>query len=339
MNATSITIESPLSSRIKAWMDERFPFVNALLFFILYLTAAVLARYSSTDGEISLALIDVAGCLVTWSFFLVVRIFDEHKDYDLDVLNHPQRILQSGVITLKHLKGLALIAIALQIIYSIIIDRLHVGNSLYLGNTSLLDSPSLIGSALTAWALVFGWTCLLGKEFFCGEWLEKRLTLYAFSHMLIMFFMVWWLVQMGNPGTPLSNEIIALGVLAFISGFAFEITRKTRGPEEERDTVDSYSRIFGAKGAALIVILLVLGMISTQCFIIYQIGGTDYWPALVVLLAILILCLKSLFSFIKEPSEKGREKNEMAVALVTLLGYIVLIVSVFVNRGITFTVL
>ena len=85
--------------------------------------------------------------------------------------------------------------------------------------------------------------------------------------------------------------------------------------------------------------LLVLGMISTQSFIIYQIGGIEYWPASIVLLAILFLCVKSLLSFIKLPSEKGREKNEMAVALVTLLGYIVLIVSVFVNRGITFTVM
>lgn len=325
MNVHSIVIDSSLSIRIKAWMDERFPFVNALLFFVLYLTAAVLARYSSTEGEVSLALVDIVGCVVTWSFFLVVRIFDEHKDYDLDVLNHPQRILQSGLITLKHLKVLALAAIVIQIIYSFAIDRLQLGSS------------SLLGPTLIAWMMVFGWTCLMGKEFFCGEWLEKRLTLYAFSHMLIMFFMVWWLVQMGNPGTPLSNEVVALGVLAFISGFAFEITRKTRGPEEERETVDSYSKIFGAKGAALIVVVLVLGMIGSQCFIIYQVGGSAYWPALIVLLVFLAVCLKSLLSFINEPSEKGREKNEMAVALVTLLGYIVLIVSVFVNRGITFT--
>ncbi|WP_250657927.1 UbiA family prenyltransferase [Alkalimarinus coralli] len=327
MNPNSVTIESPLATRIKAWMDERFPFVNALLFFILYLTAAVIARYSSTEGAVSLALIDIVGCLITWSFFLVVRIFDEHKDYELDVLNHPQRVLQSGLITLNHLKGLALAAIALQITYSLILDSVQTTNA------------SAVGPTMFAWLMVFGWTCLMGKEFFCGEWLEKRLTLYAFSHMIVMFFIVWWLVQMGRPSAPLSNEVIALGFLAFISGFAFEITRKTRGPEEERDTVDSYSKIFGAKGAAILVISLVLGMIATQCFIILQVGGAGYWPALVVLAIVLLLCLKSLLSFIAEPTEKGREKNEMAVALGTLLGYLVVLVSVFVNRGITLTLM
>ncbi len=326
MNALAVTIESPLSTRIKAWMDERFPFVNALLFFILYLTAAALARFASTDGEVSLALIDVAGCLVTWSFFLVIRIFDEHKDYELDVLNHPERVLQSGLITLNNLKIMAIAAIVVQLAYSLLLGTVN-------------DTGAFTGATLAAWGLMFGWTCLMGKEFFCGEWLEQHLTLYAFSHMLVMPFIVWWLVQMGHPTTPLSVEIIALAGLAFLSGFAFEITRKTRGPEEERETVDSYSKIFGAKGAATLIILLVLGMIGIQCFIIYLIGGVSYWPAWLVLFVILFLCLKSLRSFIGEPTEKGREKNEMAVALATLLGYLVLIVCVFINRGVTFTLM
>ncbi len=122
-------------------------------------------------------------------------------------------------------------------------------------------------------------------------------------------------------------------LLAFVSGFAFEITRKTRGPEEERETVDSYSKIFGAKGAARIVIVLVIVMVAIQAYLVYAVGGLSYWPALLVLGGVLSAALKSLFAFIAEPSLAGREKNELTMALATLVGYLVLVISLYVSRG------
>ena len=122
MTAQSINLNDPLAKRILAWMDERFPFANALLFFILYLTSAAVAR-SALNENINISLFDAINCLITWGLFLVIRVFDEHKDYDEDVLNHPQRILQSGLITLTHLKVLASISIAAQLAFSIHIDN------------------------------------------------------------------------------------------------------------------------------------------------------------------------------------------------------------------------
>ena len=48
---TAASMNDALSSRIFAWMDERFPFKNALLFFILYLASATVAR-STLEGGI-----------------------------------------------------------------------------------------------------------------------------------------------------------------------------------------------------------------------------------------------------------------------------------------------
>ena len=218
--STSASMNDALSSRIFAWMDERFPFKNALLFFILYLTSAVVAR-STLDGEVQVSLVDVLACIVTWSLFLVIRIFDEHKDYALDVVNHPQRVLQSGLITLKHLKVLGVVAIFAQLLFSIYADGFS------------------FGGATISYLIMFVYLCLMGAEFFCGEWLEKRLTLYAFSHMLIMPLIVFWLANLAVPNAVLNESLMVMMLLAFISGFCFEITRKTKGIEEERDTVDS----------------------------------------------------------------------------------------------------
>ena len=314
--STSASMNDALSSRIFAWMDERFPFKNALLFFILYLTSAVVAR-STLDGEVQVSLVDVLACIVTWSLFLVIRIFDEHKDYALDVVNHPQRVLQSGLITLKHLKVLGVVAVFSQLLFSIYADGFS------------------FGGATISYLIMFVYLCLMGAEFFCGEWLEKRLTLYAFSHMLIMPLIVFWLANLAVPNAVLNESLMVMMLLAFISGFCFEITRKTKGIEEERDTVDSYSRIFGTKGSAYIVMLLVSMMLLSQGALLFVLDVNYIGWLLIPLILMYGVAIRQVKRFIANSTIEGREKNEAAVAINMLIGYLVIIIAVLVNNGMT----
>lgn len=309
----TMTSQSPFSQRFLAWMGERFPFANALLFFILYLATAAVAR-ATLDGEIQISTLDMVGCLVTWSFFLVLRIFDEHKDYELDCQNHPDRVLQSGLITLGHLKIAGALALTAQLLWSLWLD-------------------GGFGQTTIAWLMMFAWTCLMGKEFFIADWLTRHLTTYAISHMLVMPLIVWWLANLAVPGLAFSSSLGILMGLAFISGFCFEITRKTRGPEEERESVDSYSRIFSVSGAAMIVIVLVTAMVLNQAWLILDL--TDRFPtwAAVVLMMFWVITLTQLVRFHSSPSAKGREKNEAFVALAMLAGYAVLIAVVLTESG------
>ena len=314
--STSASMNDALSSRIFAWMDERFPFKNALLFFILYLTSAVVAR-STLDGEVQVSLVDVLACIVTWSLFLVIRIFDEHKDYALDVVNHPQRVLQSGLITLKHLKVLGAVAVVVQLVFSLYSDGFA------------------FGGATISYLIMFTYLCLMGAEFFCGEWLEKRLTLYAFSHMLIMPLIVFWLANLAVPNAVLNESLMVMMLLAFISGFCFEITRKTKGIEEERDTVDSYSRIFGTKGSAYIVMLLVSMMLLSQGALLFVLDVNYIGWLLIPLILMYGVAIRQVNRFIANSTIEGREKNEAAVAVNMLIGYLVIIIAVLVNNGMT----
>lgn len=324
MTAQSINLNDPLAKRILAWMDERFPFANALLFFILYLTSAAVAR-SALNENISISLFDAINCLITWGLFLVIRVFDEHKDYDEDVLNHPQRILQSGLITLTHLKVLASISIAAQLAFSIYIDNYT------------------IGSATISWLIMFSYLCLMGAEFFCGVWLEKRLALYAFTHMLIMPLIVFWLANIAAPSDDIRNvltpSLYVMMLLAFVSGFCFEIARKTRGPEEERETVDSYSKIFGTQGSAYVVMALVTGMLISQFLLLLFLNVETIWVYCIALVAAYVLAIKQVLSFVGAPTLKGREKNEAVIAINMLVGYLVIIIAVLINNGIAWSII
>lgn len=317
MTDTKLTLTDSLANRFLAWMRERFPFANALLFFILYLTAAAVAR-AGLAQDIGISLWDVISCLVTWSFFLLLRVFDEHKDYELDCQNHPKRVLQSGLITLQHLKIAGAIAIAAQISWSLWRD-------------------GEIGATSYAWLMMFVWTCLMGKEFFIAEWLNRHLTWYAVSHMLVMPLIVWWLANLAVPGTALTRELQVMMLLAFISGFCFEITRKTKGPEEERDTVESYSRIFGTRGSTFVVIALLTAMVLNQVWLIQMLAGHMLWWAVLALAAFYALSLRQLTTFLRTPTAAGREKNETMVALTMLAGYAVLISVALATHGIAAT--
>lgn len=310
MTEMTVSHTDPLWRRIGAWMDERFPAANALLFFILYLACAVVARQGNDADNTGLQWLDLVACLVTWSLFLVIRIFDEHKDYAIDVINHPQRVLQSGRITLMHLKILGAIAIVVQMAFSWLVAA---------------ETGALV------WALMFVYLCLMGAEFFCGAWLEKQLLLYALTHMAIMPLIVWWLAVLANPEVQFTPVLIAMMSLAFVSGFCFEITRKTRGPEEERDTVDSYTRILGLKGATGLVAALVSAMVVNQIVLLWLAGVS--WLIVYAVLALLVwlLAIKSLRTFLAAPSLEGREANEKAVALTMLLGYVLVIAGLLIG--------
>ncbi len=304
---------SPFPRRLAAWFNERFPLLNALLFFMLFLASAAVVR-AGAQGEIAFGPQDLVACLVTWCFFLVLRVFDEHKDYELDCVNHPQRVLQSGQITLRHLKVAGVLAVAAQIGWSVWRDQ-------------------GFGAASMAWVLMFAWACLMAREFFIPDWLGRHLTWYAVSHMLIMPLVIWWLAQLAQPGSPLNTPVLVLMALSFVSGFCFEITRKTKGPEEERDTVASYSQIFGTRGAAWIVLALVTGMVILQFALMsLNVDMLSWWAYALPTLGY-VLAVRQIAAFLKAPSAKARSRNEVAVALAMLLGYAAVIAATVAEHG------
>lgn len=295
---------------------ERFGPDHWVMFFVLWATALVTGRFlsggsPSGGAELAFSPGDLAGFAAAWCFFLMLRVFDEHKDYEADLHNHPDRVLQSGRISLGHLKALGLIAILTQAIVSLSFDSWT------------------FGSVTAWWALVIVWSSLMAKEFFVGEWLEKRLILYAISHMVVMPMAMVWMAQMGAGSLELPLEVGLLAGLSFLSGAAFEVTRKTKGAEEERDTIDSYSKILGPTASAATALFLLIGGAGLLALLIHHVLGEDAHIGWYVgLAAMLAGPATSLHLYKNHPTAKGRKLNEAAVGMTMLGSYCLLIAAI-----------
>ena len=319
MSEHGLTREDPWIRRILAWGSERFPLANGILTFVLFTTALLFSRLvTGTEGQpIQVSLVDVIPFFAYYGFFFMLRVFDEHKDYDLDCHNHPERVLQSGLITLTDLKILGAIAIIAQ------------------GITSAWLDGWTLGTVLAGWLVVIIWSSLMAKEFFIGEWLSKRLFLYAVTHMVVMPMGLVWAVTMASPGVAFPEAVYVLAGFSFVSGFTFEISRKIKAPEDERDTIDSYTRIFGTKGAPTVALGLVVVGALILCYVMQLIIPEVHVGWYAAALAVPVLVAQPFLKFIKEPNSELPSKIEAASGGALLLSYIILAVAIGLERGVT----
>src|SRR4030095_10368253 len=112
--------ESPFARRFSAYLAERFPLLGyGVLIAAYYSSNQFLARTLTEPGRpMHYDATTAFGALTLLSFFFHLRVFDEHKDYAEDLVYYPRRVLQSGVVTLRDLKVLGALAIAVEIILS-----------------------------------------------------------------------------------------------------------------------------------------------------------------------------------------------------------------------------
>lgn len=287
--------------RVSAWLKERFPLANGLFSLMLYFSVAAVIQ-----SDLVLTWTNWMGGILLWAQFFLLRIFDEHKDYEIDLRNHPQRVIQSGVVSLSEIRLLGYIVVALQIAFS-----------LYRGDG--------LGFPIVAWAAMFGYTCLMGVEFFAREWLQRRLLVYAATHMLVMPLMAIWAAAIAGM-SGFDERIIGLAILFFCAGAAYEIVRKIRAPECEIKDIDTYSSVLGYRRASYLVLLFKAGFVASAIALLPW--GENAKAAVVALTVVLVLHLwlaYQFFLFCKLPTEKRAKNNEKfsGLYLVGVLGTLI----------------
>lgn len=221
---------------IKGWsalIRERF---NPLAYgpmILLFTAANAFYLTSSQNSDWSWARFIPVLILLT-SFFLRLRIFDEIKDYATDLRINPHRPLARGALTVRQARVGLLVLLILEFALS----------------ASLGFWPFIIHLIAVLFSL------LMFEEFFVGDWIRPHLTTYAMTHTFVS-------VLAGlSAGVAMTGFDPRLGHLHlaqfFLMNWAFfnlfEFARKTFATEEERPTVDSYSRIFGSRGAVVLAI-------------------------------------------------------------------------------------
>ena len=309
--AETIEKKQGLLKRFFVYQNERFPFlahgvlISAFSFSAISYSRICRGAPGFVDAKRFLVAI---GTTVT--LFFLVRVFDEFKDKDDDAKYRKQLPVPRGLISLKELAIFGAIAAAFQI------------------TINLLFFPKM----LLIYAVVIGYLCLMGKEFFIPEWLRKHQFWYVVSHMLIIPLVdiyasgMDWLME----GVPAPKGLYFFFVVSFMNGVVLEIGRKIRTPETEE--FNTYSTMMGMKKATLLWILMLCvtyaASIAAALYAGYGVVGVGF------LTTFLVLCSVPALLFLREKSVRNAKMIEYASGLWTAgmylsLGGIPMVIKLF----------
>lgn len=267
MNQSNINSKKSIIQNIKnfkIYLNERFPLGKNSIFVLIFTLSGYIYTGLLYNSKIINQIFSkeikvpmpwhkiVALFIIIFMFFLQLRITDEFKDYEEDLKYRAYRPVQRGVITLKALGKIGIATVIIQIILAYIIDF------------------KIIYFMIIVWFYMF----LMAKEFFIKEWLTKRILIYALSHVVIMIFITLVIVNatqyivLGEAENiikfgalqwyrhNIDIALIPLFTLNYLNGIVLEIGRKTRRADEEEHGVQTYSKLWGKKKAAVILSLL-----------------------------------------------------------------------------------
>lgn len=287
-----------LPSRLWTYQAERFPLLKHGILILLFsggeAVFGALARGAPPDWR---AVAVAAGvCLL---LFLQLRIADEHKDHEDDCRWRPERAVPRGLVSLAELRGVGFVAAGLQV-----------------GSTALLDwrlVPVLL--------LVWGWMALMSVEFFVPAWLKARPILYMVSHMAVMPLIALYAVACGaRSAVTGSPAVAAFLALAFLNGIVLEIARKSWAPGDEREGVETYSRLWAPGRSAAVALLAGLGS-AGLALAVQRLLGLPWVFSLVVLVGLGLLAGAGL-AYGRRPTSRASGRLETASGLFILLIYL-----------------
>jgi len=221
-----------VTNRWWVYQRERFPiFRHGLLIAAVCFGALVFSLPNGErPGPAALARFAVAFATV-FLFFLQLRVADEFKDFEEDRRCRPHRPVPRGLVRLGELRTAAVAAAAVQL------------------GLALWVSPRLLLPLAAVWAYML----LMTREFFAPAWLKRHAVIYLVSHTLILPLIYLYVSACGwlGVGLPPPAGLGFLLAFGFCSGLVVEIGRKVWAPADEIPGVQSYSRLWGYKTAAL----------------------------------------------------------------------------------------
>lgn len=309
-----ITRESSFPRRLAAYLAERFPLLgHGVLIAAYYSSNQFLARALTRPGEpMHYDLTTLLGAVTLFCFFFHLRVFDEHKDYAEDLRHHPQRVLQSGLVTLRNLKVLGAVAIATEIVLSALGGR----------------------ASFVAWLAAFVFSFLMLKEFFVRDWLKRHFLVYAVSHLLVMPLLSLMVFSFTTGQWPWVAPFWfwMYAWVGFFVTFNWEVSRKIRAPEDEIEGVETYTRIFGTYGAAYLVLLIRVIDTALVALVGWHLGLSPWFYS--ALVALFLVCLIGFFQYRFQTNRKTAKRMETYAGMYIIAFDVILTVAILARYGV-----
>lgn len=209
-----------LSSRWIQFTSERFPLGSHMAMICLFCLSHQALLKEAIDYQ-SIIII-----LIVTSFFFRLRLFDELKDYQTDIIQNPDRPLPRGLLSEKDLKK----ALPILVIFELIL-------------MAIISIYGIIFMLITTL-----YSFLMYNEFFLSRHLNNKLTTYAITHTFVTVLLSLTLFSALHSSFHLQLDFVLFSLSTWPLFNIFEFTRKTFASSEEK-SVQTYSNVWGKKGA------------------------------------------------------------------------------------------
>ena len=221
-------------------IKERFSPVSYAVMIFVFLGAHYVLYLNFIKQDITLDFSDILHLIplffATSLFFFKLRLFDEVKDMESDTVNHPERPLPRGLLSKDEVTQIAFIIVAME-----------------MALLSFYGFWAFVSAAVAA-----GYSLVMYREFFIKKWLRAHLTTYAVMHtfVVVLISATIFIALFGESFTKIPGDLVYFSFAGWFLFNIFEFGRKTYARSEEKEGVDSYSKIFGRLGATLLVLAM-----------------------------------------------------------------------------------
>lgn len=273
---------------------ERFP-----LIVLIPVSLSGVIGTSAILGLHNWITVALATCL-TVSFLFHVRVIDEVRDFSHDNEYHPDRPVQKQAISIGELKILR--AISLLLFFGISLSSLQ---------TFILA------------ALVFLYSSLAGRDFFCPNKIRKYFYAYNLLNMVQLIGLQIVVYTMFNWNYSFNKIVITHIILVFLLSLLLEVVRKIKLPKDETLGRDTYSSRLGFTGS-IVFLAVILTLILLPVGYILLSGGRPYGIVVPSVFYTLSLCIAAIHYI------KKSQATEKLMLLVSAVYYLAVNVSLYI---------
>ena len=257
--------------RLYVYQKERFPIVTFALYIlcivigVFFITDAYAAKESGRFLKNSVETIFynrdyfkmIPMFIVGFLQFFMVRVIDEHKDFEEDSKFRNYRPVPRGLISLRVLKVLFVISFIAQFLIT-----------------------TLCGGSLLLLVILWCAVLLLANDFFIKDFIDRHVLVGVILDEAIMpvlaLLMASFCVEehllfylLGNTG------FIYLVYLTYVISWIVELARKIRCKKDEEKGVKTYTQVFGIPKAVLLLGLFEMFAYMLQTTLLNRNYDTD----------------------------------------------------------------
>jgi len=301
-------------ARLARYLAERFGIQLLVIQLLMYGAGMLYGQAIARPGPVVLRpQDDGAGAAALVMFFLLARVFDEHKDYEFDVAQLPDRPLPRGAISWAEVNSLGVLAVLVEMAVCVAFDR-------------------GLGPVCAWWAIAMAYLVLTRFEFFARPWLRRHFVTNTVTHLPVYALASVWAAQMGAHPRWVPPAVAWLAAYTYFHTFGADLWRKSLAPEDERPEIDTYTQRWGTGGASLATaaVVIIAAALAAAMLAAASAGGAAGYAVLG--LAVLPV-LAGLRRFTRDPCRATNEQRRKLLALTLVALQLTVILTIVIQRG------